>query len=114
MLKGLSFVVALCVILVGVAYVVSSSGHLAGPYVLATAAMPLAGAKLFRLELTGLLPDLIFGVTDTGPLTLGALIGAASFGATGAILGAVVGDAITDGIAGFFEGGWPNGSGIEA
>jgi len=51
------------------------------------------------------LPDIIFGVIDTGMLTIPALWGGIAFGVAGAIAGGVIGDAITDAIAGFFEGG---------
>ncbi len=104
MIKGLSLVVALCVVLVAVAYSVLRGGQLYGPYVVAMTVLPLVATKLVRLEFRGLLPDVIFGAVDTGLLTLAALIGAMGFGVIGAVLGAVVGDAITDAIAGFFEG----------
>jgi len=105
MLGKFSFVAALSLILIGLAYCVLRGGQPHGPYVLAMGLVPLAGSAIAGLEMKRLLPDMIFGAIDTGLLTFAALVGAASFGVVGAIVGGVVGDAITDGIAGFFEGG---------
>jgi len=92
-------------ILIGLAYLVLRSGRMFGTAVFAMAAVPLVAARLSRLELKRLIPDVIFGAIDTGLLTVAALAGAAAFGIIGAIVGGAVGDAITDAIAGFFEGG---------
>ncbi len=48
--------------------------------------------------------DIIFGIMDTGPLVIAALVGAEYAGILGAIVGSAVGDSITDGFAGVFEG----------
>ncbi len=104
MMKALCFVVVLSIVVIVATYGVLRSGQLYGPLVLGMTFVPLAGAILARLDLKRLLPDIIFGVIDTGLLTFAALMGAASFGIMGAIVGGVVGDAITDAIAGFFEG----------
>jgi hypothetical protein len=88
-----------------------------GPVVLLLSTVPLAGLWLGRRSFLGALPDLIFGVVDTGLLTVPALWGGIVFGVAGAIAGGVVGDALTDSIAGFFEGGvaeWLRERGIEA
>ena len=76
-----------------------------GPIVLGISLFPLLGIVLARRSLVQALPDLVFGVIDTGLLTIPAIWGGMVFGVAGAIAGGVVGDALTDAIAGFFEGG---------
>lgn len=118
MLRSFAFVIGLSAVLVVACYAVLQAGrlYLYGPLVFAMSAVPIVGALLARLELSRLVPDIIFGAIDTGLLVVAALLGAARFGVVGAILGGAVGDAITDGIAGFFEGGiaeWLRKHGIE-
>lgn len=116
MLRNLVLVGMLCVALAACAYAILRGGQLYGPFILAMTPIPLGTAMMVRLDLKRLLPDVIFGIMDTGPLTLAALVGATSFGIAGAIIGSVIGDAITDGIAGFFEGSiaeWLRSHGIE-
>ncbi|MBN2102925.1 hypothetical protein JW835_02690 [bacterium] len=87
-----------------------------GPGVVVMSALPLLAAKIAKLKLKSLIPDLVFGSVDTGLLTIGAVIGATGFGVLGAVVGGVVADAITDGIAGFFEGSaaeWLRSKGFE-
>ncbi|MFH1742038.1 MAG: hypothetical protein ABIH23_23800 [bacterium] len=104
-LQSLTLVVILSGVLAVLAYLILQGGRFYGLFVLACAIVPVVGAKLVRLKLQRLIPDILFGSIDTGLLTVAALIGAAGFGVIGAIVGGVIGDAITDGIAGFFEGG---------
>lgn len=116
MFRGFSLVTAVSLILILSCYGVLDAGRLYGPCVFAMGAIPLLAALLWRLKLSRLLPDIMFGAIDTGLLVVAALIGAARFGVIGAVVGSAVGDAITDGIAGFFEGGiaeWLRGHGIE-
>jgi hypothetical protein len=84
-----------------------------GPIVLGLTVLPVLG--LF-FSGRSFLPDLIFGVIDTGLLTVPALWGGVVFGVAGAVAGGVVGDALTDSVAGFFEGSiaqWLRARGIE-
>ena len=76
-----------------------------GPVVLLLGLLPMAGLILARRNMTGAIPDLVFGAIDTGLLTVPAVAGGMTFGVAGAIAGGVIGDALTDAIAGFFEGG---------
>ena len=75
-----------------------------GPVVLLLAFLPLLVIVILKQSLVRIVPDLVFGVIDTGLLTIPALIGGFTFGVAGAIAGGVIGDAVTDAIAGFFEG----------
>jgi hypothetical protein len=104
------------IIIVAVGYFALSRGVLIGPVIFLLGLVPLAGARLNRLELKRLIPDIVFGTLDTGLLMIAALAGAQSFGVLGAIVGSAIGDAVTDGIAGFFEGSiaeWLRERGIE-
>ena len=87
-----------------------------GPIILSLPLIPILGLFLAKRTLVGAVPDILFGVIDTGLLTITALSGGIFFGVAGAIAGGVVGDALTDAVAGFFEGGiaeWLRGKGIE-
>ncbi len=87
-----------------------------GPVVLGLTIIPLLGLLLAKVSFKRAVPDLIFGVIDTGLLTIPAIWGGVVFGVAGAIAGGVIGDALTDGIAGFFEGGiaqWLRKKGID-
>ena len=75
-----------------------------GPAVVAITGIPIIGLLLAGCLTKRVIPDIIFGMIDTGLLTFFAVIGGVSFGVVGAIIGGVIGDAVTDGIAGFFEG----------
>lgn len=75
-----------------------------GPVVLSLTLAPLFGLLLAKRSLFGTIPDLVFGVLDTGLLTIPALCGGLLYGVAGAIAGGIIGDALTDAIAGFFEG----------
>ena len=76
-----------------------------GPILLALGLIPIVGLLIARKSLLNAIPDIVFGVIDTGLLTIPALWGGIRFGVAGAIAGGVIGDSITDAIAGFFEGG---------
>ena len=76
-----------------------------GPILLALGLIPIVGLLIARKSLLNAIPDIVFGVIDTGMLTIPALWGGIRFGVAGAIAGGVIGDSITDAIAGFFEGG---------
>lgn len=66
----------------------------------------LASLKLFKIKISSIIPDIIFGIIDNGILAFMAVIGGEIAGVAGAVIGGVVGNAITDGIAGLFEGYW--------
>jgi hypothetical protein len=87
-----------------------------GPIVIGMSIIPIAGLFFAKRQMTGAIPDFIFGALDTGILTIPAIWGGIFFGVIGAIAGGVIGDAITDAIAGFFEGSiaeWLRSKGIE-
>ena len=61
-------------------------------------------SKLFNRRPLSFLPDIIYGIIDTGSLVVFVYIGAVLAGILGAILSVVVSDAITDGFGGAIEG----------
>ncbi len=104
------------IIVVAIGYFALRRGLLVGPVIFLLGLVPMAGARLNRLELRRLIPDIVFGALDTGLLMIAVLAGAQTFGVLGAIVGSAIGDAVTDGIAGFFEGSiaeWLRERGIE-
>ena len=87
-----------------------------GPLVLILALIPFTGIILAGRSFKGAIPDLVFGIMDTGLLTIPALLGGTFYGVAGAIAGGVIGDSLTDAVAGFFEGSiaeWLRNRGIE-
>jgi len=57
----------------------------------------LVSLKLFKIKISSVKPDIVFGVIDNGILALMAVIGGRS---RRSVMGGVVGNATTDGIAG--------------
>ena len=76
-----------------------------GPILLGLTLIPIVGLLIAKKSPINAIPDILFGMIDTGMLTIPALWGGIVFGVAGAIAGGVIGDALTDAIAGFFEGG---------
>ena len=57
-----------------------------------------------KRSIYSLLPDIVYGMIDTGSLVIFIYVGAILAGLLGAIVAAVISDAITDSVAGAFEG----------
>lgn len=75
-----------------------------GFVLIALALLCLSSLRLFRIQVSSVGPDVVFGIIDNGILALLAVLGGSIAGVAGAVIGGVVGNAITDGIAGLFEG----------
>jgi hypothetical protein len=58
----------------------------------------------FKITVSSIWPDIIFGLIDNGILAILAIFGGEMAGTVGAVIGGVVGNSLTDGIAGIFEG----------
>ena len=115
-LKKASYVSIFCISIAVVGVIMLRYKLPIGPVVLGLTLVPLIGIVIARRSLKRAIPDLVFGILDTGLLTIPALWGGALFGVAGAIAGGVIGDALTDAIAGFVEGGiakWLRDKGIE-
>jgi len=103
-IKEITNVTVLSAILLAVGYYFLGRITYIGFLIFLLGFLPLIAARLNRLEMKRMIPDMVFGAIDTGLLTIPAIIGAKLFGALGAVVGGVIGDAVTDAIAGFFEG----------
>jgi len=60
--------------------------------------------RFFKIKISEIYPDIIFGAIDNGILIFAAVLGAHFAGVAGAIIGGAAGNTITDGIGGIFEG----------
>ena len=115
-MRSASIVIAVACVVAGAALFMLEQRLPIGPVVLTLGLVPVTALLLSGRELTGAVPDIIFGAIDTGLLVIPALWGGVAFGVAGAIAGGIIGDALTDGIAGFFEGSiaqWLRRRGIE-
>ena len=75
-----------------------SNNELIGVIIFGLGILCLISLIPFKISISKIWPDIIFGLIDDGILA-GKIAGVA-----GAVIGGVVGNAITDGIAGVFEG----------
>lgn len=99
-------VLVLCIVIFFTSTFFVYQTKLIGYILIALTFLCLASLKLFKIKISSVMPDVIFGVIDNGILALMAVIGGEIAGVAGAVIGGVVGNAITDGIAGLFEGYW--------
>ncbi|MDY6958810.1 MAG: hypothetical protein SVK08_06590 [Halobacteriota archaeon] len=103
----ISAIVSLTIISVVLVTVVSSvigNKRIVGPVMVLFGFIPWIPLILSERGIKSTGADIIFGIMDTGPLAIAALLGAEYAGVLGAIVGSAVGDSITDGFAGLFEG----------
>ena len=106
LLASILNVFVLCVVIFSVSTFFVYQTKLIGYILIILTFVCLASLKLFKIKISSVMPDVIFGVIDNGILALMAVIGGEIAGVAGAVIGGVVGNAITDGIAGLFEGYW--------
>ena len=99
-------VFVLCIVIFFTSTFFVYQAKLIGYVLILLAILCLASLKLFKIKISSVMPDVIFGIIDNGILALMAVIGGEIAGVAGAVIGGVVGNAITDGIAGLFEGYW--------
>lgn len=99
-------VIVLCTVIFFTSAFFVYQTKLIGYILIALTFLCIASLKLFKIKISSVMPDVIFGVIDNGILALMAVIGGEVAGVAGAVIGGVVGNAITDGIAGLFEGYW--------
>lgn len=106
LLASILNVLVLCIVIFSVSTFFVYQTELIGYIIIILAFVCLASLTLFKIKISSVMPDIIFGVIDNGILALMAVIGGEIAGVAGAVIGGVVGNAITDGIAGIFEGYW--------
>ena len=104
LISALVSLVIISVVLVAVISFVIYDKKIVGPVMVLFGFMPWIPLKISEREIKSTGADIVFGIMDTGPLVIVAMIGAEFAGVLGAIVGSAVGDAITDGFAGVFEG----------
>jgi hypothetical protein len=104
-LSVLNVVVLCTIIFVSSLYSIEYSRYI-GALLIILGFLCLASLRLFKIRVSSVGPDIVFGVIDNGILAVMAVFGGRLAGTVGAIIGGVVGNAITDGIAGMFEGYW--------
>ncbi len=99
-------ILLLCIIIAIVSayfiYNIKSIGYI----LVGLALLCLASLRFFKMKISLIKPDIMFGIIDNGILAVMTIFGGKIAGVAGAVIGGVVGNAITDGIAGIFEGYW--------
>lgn len=97
-------IIILCVIIFTVSAYFIYNSNLIGLVILGLGILCLLSLIPFKISITSIWPDIVFGLIDNGVLAILAIFGGEMAGVVGAVIGGVVGNAITDGIAGIFEG----------
>ena len=75
-----------------------------GPAFLVLGFISLFFLKFFKIKISSVYPDMIFGAIDNGILIFAAVLGGVYAGIAGAIIGGAAGNTITDALGGLFEG----------
>ncbi|MCW8966208.1 MAG: hypothetical protein OQK82_05935 [Candidatus Pacearchaeota archaeon] len=92
------------VVIIAVSIYFVNSKKLIGPVFLGLGILNILILKFFKIEISSVYPDMIFGIIDNGVLVFAAVLGGTYAGVAGAIIGGAAGNALTDGIGGLFEG----------
>lgn len=103
-IKALVSVVILSAIIIAVSSYFIFNSIFIGPIFLVLGLVSLIFPMIFKIKISEIYPDLVFGFIDNGVLVFAALIGGQIAGVLGAIIGGAAGNTITDGIGGLFEG----------
>lgn len=104
LVNAVTSLIFLSIITIAVSSYFVLNSFLIGPALLGVGIINLVFLKFFRITLTEVYPDVIFGAIDNGVLVFAAVLGGAYAGVAGAIIGGAAGNTITDGIGGLFEG----------
>jgi len=103
-IKALTSFLILSVIIIAVSSYFVLNNKSMGPVFLVLGLINIFFLVLFKIELSSVYPDIIFGFIDNGVLVFAAILGGNYAGVAGAIIGGAAGNTITDGIGGLFEG----------
>ncbi len=106
LLSSVLNVIALCIVIIFVSAFFVYEMKYMGYILILLALLCLWSLKLFKVKISTIKPDIIFGIIDNGILAIMSVFGGEIAGVAGAIVGGIVGNSVTDGIAGFFEGYW--------
>lgn len=99
-------IISLCVIVFFVSAFFIYNTNIIGYVLILLSILCLASLKLFKVKVSKVKPDIIFGIIDNGFLAIMTIFGGEIAGVAGAVIGGVVGNSITDAVAGIFEGYW--------
>lgn len=97
-------VLTLCIIVFVISLNFVENYRLIGIILVGLSILCLLPLRFFKIKISSVKPDIMFGIIDNGVLAVFAIFGGEIAGVTGAIIGGAVGNALTDGIAGIFEG----------
>ncbi|MFH1089342.1 MAG: hypothetical protein V1716_02880 [Candidatus Uhrbacteria bacterium] len=97
-------VLVLCLIIFFVSLYFIYNSWLIGFVIFGLGILCLLSLLPFKIAVSSIWPDIIFGLIDNGILAILAIFGGEIAGTVGAVIGGVVGNSLTDGIAGIFEG----------
>jgi hypothetical protein len=104
LIKAVTSFIVLSLLVIGVSVFLIYEENLIGPAYLLLGFLGLGILKIFKIEFSEVMPDIVFGVIDNGVLIFAAVLGGIFAGVTGAVLGGAAGNTITDGVGGLFEG----------
>jgi len=96
--------IILSAIIVSVIYFTQERKEAIGPILVILAFLPWLLLYLAGRGIKSALADIVFGIINTGILSVMALTGANLNGILGAVIGVAIGNTIINGIAGMFEG----------
>ena len=97
-------ILTLCVVVLVVSSYFIYHTRFIGLVVLLLGVLCLVSLMPFKVKISSVWADIVFGAIDNGILAVMAIFGGEIGGTMGAVIGGVVGNAVTDGIAGIFEG----------
>ena len=102
--KAITSFVLFSIVIVGVSVYFMNDSKMIGPAFLGLGILNILILKFFKIKLSAVYPDMIFGFIDNGVLVFAAVLGGSYAGVVGAVIGGAAGNALTDGIGGLFEG----------
>jgi hypothetical protein len=104
LLKSITSFILFSIVIIAVSVYFMQDKKLIGPAFLILGFVNILIIKAFRIKVSSIYPDMIFGFIDNGVLVFAAVLGGAYAGVVGAVIGGAAGNALTDGIGGLFEG----------
>lgn len=103
-LKSVTSFVLFSIVIIAVSVYFMQDNKLIGPAFLGLGILNIFVIKFFKIKISSVYPDMIFGFIDNGVLVFAAVLGGNYAGVVGAVIGGAAGNALTDGIGGLFEG----------
>ena len=103
-LKSIISLIIISIIVIAVSSYFVFNAKLIGPAFLVLGLINLLVMKFFKIKISSVYPDMVFGFVDNGVLIFAAVLGGAYAGVVGAIIGGAAGNTITDGMGGLLEG----------